>query len=501
MAVMSLVPLGADPPAAGEPSATPPLRCADDVTTFVESTMAAMGGIPGLSMAVYTPGGVYARGFGVTDVRTGESVDETTAFYVASSTKSFTALALQILHQRDEIDLDMSLARFAPDAPYPPQTRPHEVTLRHLLTHTSGLQNGSIASRYAFTGDYSSEQMWQLIRFTTANESAPLGRFDYTNFGYNLLTLLTDRKLEQAWQDVLAREVYAPAGFTRTTSRISEAAREGWAIARPHISGLPEGTLRIELEKTDATMHSAGGTLMSANDALRWLELMLEKGTIDNRQVVPASAVAEVLRRAARVDAEFGPYTRESYGLGWYIGRYGLERMVHHFGSYPGFRAHISFLPERRIGVAVFVNDSGAGFTAVDEIANYVYDRHMEVPGLEARAAASIGRLVDRRDGLRKMIAGDRAERASRKWRLAQPLDAYTGTYESEEMGRVLVSVRDNRLFVRQGMLSSSSDPAVEDESIRVELRPLSGQILGFDVAPDGSVRALTIRGVRFERI
>lgn len=281
---------------------------------------------------------------------------------------------------------------------------------------------------------------------------------------------------------------------------MSHAEREGWPIARPHTSGAPEGTQRVYLEKTDATMHSAGGAMMSADDAVRWLELMINGGAVDGRQVVPAAAVRSVLEPRAVVDGKFGPYTRESYGLGWYLGLYGDTPMVHHFGAFTGFRAHVSFLPEQKIGVAAFVNDDGVGFTLVDEVANYIYDRYLEREDLEIRAAASIERLVGQRDDIRQMFIEDRGRRAETEWTLTRPLDDYAGTYEDPAMGPLVIDVRNDKLFVELGNLHGASQPSAEEESIRVDLIPFTGQTLQFALDHDGSVSSVTTRGTRFVR-
>ena len=97
---------------------------------------------PGLSVAVYTREGAYARGFGVTDVETGEPASADTAFYIASSTKPLTALALAKLHHRGALNLDDTLAAFAPDAAFPAVARSSEARLR-----PSAAASSSCASR------------------------------------------------------------------------------------------------------------------------------------------------------------------------------------------------------------------------------------------------------------------------------------------------------------------------------------------------------------------
>src|SRR5690606_13431223 len=179
---------------------------AADLDAAVSRFMAA-NYTPGLALAVYSADGVYTRGFGVTDLATGQRANADTAFYIASSTKALTSLALARLHHRRELDLDSTLAAYAPDAPFPDAVRADEVRLRQMLCHTSGIDNGPIGFRSAFSGQHDAETLWRLLANSEVNADAPLGTFEYTNIGYNIATVLTDRMLGVRWQDLLDGEV------------------------------------------------------------------------------------------------------------------------------------------------------------------------------------------------------------------------------------------------------------------------------------------------------
>lgn len=470
---------------------------ASDVDAALARAM-ALGAAPGLSVAVYSREGVYTRGLGVTDVETSEPVTADTAFYIASSTKPLTALAFALLEDRGELDLQQSLAAYAPDAPFPAAVRPSEVKLRDLLTHTHGIENDAIVHRTAFSGEHDPETLWRLLGASTPNQDAPLGRFEYTNVGYNIATILTDRRLGVRWQDLLEREIFAPAGMRRATAIMSRGA--SWPVARPHRSALTGGARRLYLEKTDQTMQSAGGVIMSANDAVRWLELMVEEGRVGGRQIAPAAVIQATRTPHADVAGEFQGYERAQYALGWYTGAYRGEPMLHHFGGFAGFRAHVSYLPERRIGVAAFVNDGSAAFPLVDAIANYVYDRTAGREDADTAFDEALANVARRREQGAERVHADRANRASREWLLTRPKAAYAGVYENAEYGRIEVSVSGDTLTVRNGVLHAIAEPFTQPDSIRVELIPFTGMpimFLGDGPAPE----ALVFERQRFERV
>lgn len=451
---------------------------APDIDAAIARAM-ALNAAPAMAVAVYTREGCYVRGFGVTEAE-GERASAETAFYIASSTKPLTAISLAKLHHGRAFDLDATLASYAPDAPFPAASGADQTRFRELLSHTSGIENGPLGYRVAFTGQHDPQTLWRMLSHCEINDEAPRGQFDYTNEGYNIATVLSDRGLGIAWQDLLEREIFAPAGMVRASARMSRAVSGGWSIAKPHSIAPDGGPLRTYLEKTDQTMQSAGGVIMSAEDAVRWLELMLENGRVGSRQVVAPDVVSAVQQPLASVNSEFEGYMRESYGLGWYLGPYGADRLVHHFGGFAGFRAHVSFMPARGVGVAAFVNsDQGGGLT--DAIANYVYDRTGGVTDARQRFDAALDAVAARKDRLVTVIATDRANRASRPWTLTRPRPAYAGAYESEAWGRIDVTADGDNLDIQHGALRSRAEPFTQPNSVRVELVPGRGEPILFE--------------------
>lgn len=123
-----------------------------------------------------------------------------------------TALTIASLHARGTLNLDASLAELSPQNPLPPVTRPAEVRLRDLLAHVGGIANRPINFRFTASGQHDPDTLWRLLAVSEPNTSAPLGRFQYQNIGYNLATILTDRSLGVPWQNLLRREIFEPAG-------------------------------------------------------------------------------------------------------------------------------------------------------------------------------------------------------------------------------------------------------------------------------------------------
>ncbi len=456
---------------------------AADIDAFVRRAMAEVGTVPGLALAVVEGEDVViTAGYGVADVGTAAAVATDTRFYIASSTKSFTALAIAAMAARGEVGLDAPLADWIGGAPLPPDMAA-SVTLTDLLSHRSGLENEPIAFRAALSGDHSPDVMRALLSETVKSADTPHGAFRYTNTGYNLATTLLEGRFGRDWRALVDQEVLAPAGMTQTTAWISRARKDG-VVAAGHVPDLAGASSPSPQQKTDATMQSAGGLVSTASDMARWLEIQINDGVIDGRRVFPAGLVASTHRPVVALKAVFGPYGRDGYGLGWYSGRYGDDVLVHHFGNFAGSRTHVSFMPDRRLGVAVMANEDLVAGELVDLVADYVYDRFAQRADLDAHYDAELAALVARRDKRRVALAASRAERAARPWSLSRPIGSYVGTYVNPSMGRIEITRTGGRMIVRIGVMSSVAEAATKPESIRVELTPLQGQTILFE-GPD----------------
>lgn len=472
---------------------------ATEANALIASALAEITEVPGLAMAVVVEDRVaLARGWGVADIENDVPSTGETLYYIASATKPFTALAAARLHARGIIDLDSSLASHLEGSGMDLELVPAAVTLRDLLSHTAGLENGAMTTRLAYTGEHTPELLWRLLSATEPNEAGP-GSFEYTNFGYNLLTLVLERELDQPWQDLLRDEVFAPAGLQRTTAYASLPVAEGWPVAAPYFGMHPEGMWRVPLVKVDATMHSAGGMLTTAEDAARWLLLQLNDGRIDGQQIFDPEVIHEThLSRVEPEDSGRRLFGTTGCGLGWLHGSYAGQEVLHHSGGYPGFRSLISFMPEAGVGVALFVNESSVGNPLAETLVAWAYDWWLE-SGTETGDEA-LARVVQMRDRFAERIEAGFAERAQREWALELDRAAYVGRYANSAYGLVEVQVEGESLEVRMGQLHCVAEPFSEPNSIRVELVPGQGEVMRFIVGEDGHVSAMEYDGARFAR-
>lgn len=496
--VLSLVLAPQAAPAAPEsrrPLADAP-RFVAEAKAFAGSLLAKVDLVPSLGIAVVVDDQVVlAEGFGLADRERGLKADGDTLYYIASATKPFTALMASILDARGEIELGDALADHLDDGQLAPELQADQILLRDLLCHTSGLDNGPIAFRLAYSGDHDAETLWRLIGATSANE-AGRGRFQYTNYGYNLLTILLERELGQRWQDLLQDELFGPLGLAHTSAYVSLPREKGLTLAAPYRVH-PDGLRRGALEKRDEQMQSAGGMLTSPRDAARWLLFQLHHGVLDGRAVVDPRIVRETQREWTRIEGEARAHDgATACGAGWMIGTHADPRLYHHEGGYPGFRATLSFQPDARVGVAVLMN--GEAGETVDIVRAWAYDWWLNRDTSDA--AARIERLATSGDAARARLAQMVAEHSAREWQLSKGHAAYAGSYVNERLGTLTVEEAGKSIRVRLGLLECLAQPYPQADSMRFELIPGSGAVAQFELDETGRARRLSYQGETFER-
>jgi CubicO group peptidase (beta-lactamase class C family) len=460
-----------------------------------------LDGVPGCALAVVVGDEVVlSRGYGLADVERGVAATDESLYYIASATKSFTALEAAIVDRRGTLALDDPLAKHLNGVRLDPALRPADVRLRNLLTHSSGIENEPITFRLAFTGQHDPGTLWNLLSHSTAQEKAPLGVYRYTNAGYNIYGLILDRKTGKHWQDLLRDDIFAPLGMKRTTAYASLAAKEKWPQAGPYFALAADGRQRLEVEKTDATMQSAGGMFTTARDLARWLEFQLNDGKLDGKQVIDAAIVRSTHEKLVDANDSREPFGLTGYGLGWSFGRWRDRTVLHHGGDFPGFRALVSFMPDADIGVAVLVNESFVGRSVPGMASVWSYDWWLNVPEAERAAPHQLTEAVEARAKMVAGVAADRAKRAGRTWTLAHPKSFYAGRYTNELFGTVELIATGDDLHVRHGNLHCVAEPFTEPETIRYEFLPGRGQVLAFKVG-EQAVERIEMGGAQYERV
>jgi CubicO group peptidase (beta-lactamase class C family) len=477
---------------------------AKDLDAYVKKTMERFPDIPGMAVVVIKDDKpIFLKAYGMADKEAGIKADTDTLFYIASSTKAYTALAASLLDREGKIKLSDPVNKYTTGIEFKDPI-PDKVTIRDLLTHTSGLQDNALVQRMAFTGQNDPKEMAIAFAKGMTFTEARYGKYNYDNLGYNIYAVLLQNNLNVKWQDLLQQRVFDPLGLKHTTAYVSRASSKRWNLAAPYVFDTASGkTIRSILPKQDNTMQSAGGIFSSISDIGRWLNMNMNDGKLDGKQVIPADLLRAAHTGYTTNTRNEPPFIGEGeYGLGWQIGKYREQKVIYHHGGFAGYNNHFSYLPEKKIAVGIAINTGGIGRTVMQMVAAYAYDKYLGIENVDADYSKRLDDLVSQYTTRKAEAIADAAQRAKRTWQLSRPFAEYAGKYTNELFGTIEIIPREKDVMVRWGNMSCIATPFTQKDTIRVEMEPGgNGEVMRFGQAADGTFETLSYNGITFTKM
>src|SRR5882724_2455764 len=422
-----------------------------DYDAFIHKVMKRVPEIPSVAIVVIKDDQpVFLRAYGLADKESGVKADTDTLYYIASSTKSFMAMAAALLDKEGKIKLDDPMTKYAAGLTFTTSI-PDKLKVRDLLIHTSGLRNSPLTFRMAYSGESDEKDMMRVFADVTTYDDARYGKYAYDNLGYKIYGLLLQRTLNKKWQDLLQERIFSPLGMRHTTAYVSKARASRMAIAESYMFSADTGTVvRSPIAKQDSNMQSAGGMMTSISDVGRWLRLNMNDGKLDGKQVIPAEIMKSIHTGYTQTTRDEPPFLGNGeYGLGWQIGKYRNEKVIYHHGGFPGWSSHISYMPDKKIGVAVMINESTVGGNAGHLLATYVYDWLLGTADRETKYAAQLEAGATNYGKMKLARQASVRERADRKSQLTKPLQDYVGRYSNDQLGNIQITVQQNSLGLK----------------------------------------------------
>jgi len=447
------------------------------LNSFIQNTLKTSEIVPSVSIAIVSDNEIlYQETFGFADWERQQPATNQSVYYIASCTKAFNGLLAHILAEEGTIDLDTPILNYKPFQDFKRKEVFQNITIMDLLSHQSGIDNPYLSFRLAYTGEYTDADILKLIEEETLrNEASKV--FEYSNFGYYLLDYLLQAELGKSWKDLLDEKLFKPLDMKNTTAYASKVPAQ--KLAYPH-RGVFEGQVKISpLQKNDSMMHAAGGLMSNVEDAAKFLQFYLGKG----KGIYPKHVVENSYQQQIEAKHEYvRVFDGKGYASGWRIGDFEKEKIVYHFGGYTGYYAHYSFIPEKNIGMAVFSN-TDMGMTAANLISKYAYNLYLgnkkEVKRAEKILRKKVPKALAKE---RKAQLAHEQKMAERTWNLTLPKEQYAGIYQNEKLGSVEIRYEQGQFVITAGNLATVASPFPAENTMRVELVPGSGTIIGFDV-------------------
>jgi CubicO group peptidase (beta-lactamase class C family) len=344
------------------------------INHLVETQMAAKD-IPGLALVI-TLGDkiVHVKGFGVTSLDEPNKVTPQTVFDLASSSKSFTALAVLLLRDKGLIDLDMPLQHYLPNFKLADADVSSRITVAQLLNHTSGLTAGASDPLAYQKGSDAMDKMVAGLKNVHLNRS-PGESFEYANLNYCLLGAVVEKVSGMPFEDFMKQSIFIPLGMNNTTVSPDEAASLDKADGHQPMFG------RVIVRNIPVYRSAApaGWVMSSAEDMGRWLILNLNGGQYSGQQYIPAGNFEDMHTPSAMLNREG---EEAGYGMGWFSVSVNDISLIWHGGDTPNFSTEMMLVPEHKLGVMVMVNsqNNSLAHSIVPEIAGMVLGFEINLP-------------------------------------------------------------------------------------------------------------------------
>ena len=335
---------GSDRPAANGDGAGPNYA---EIESFVQDEMAAQR-VPGLALGIVEDNEIaYIRGFGKSD-DSGRAVTPQTPFIIGSVAKSFTALAVMQLVEANKIDLDASVQRYLPWFRVADEEASAEITVQHLLNHTSGISTKTGRS-YQGDGDTTDTALEQAVRkLKSAGLTAPVGsKHQYSTINYSVLGLIVQTVAEKSYESYVQANILDPLQMRNSFTSETAAQPAGLATGYNYWFGRP----RVSNQAYNRGLVPAGYLIASAEDMTHYVVAQLDGGQYQGTSVLSSDGISELHRPAVAT-----PKEDTSYGMGWFVGPLNDIPVVQHQGETFNFHSNVVLIPQSGKGVVVLMN-------------------------------------------------------------------------------------------------------------------------------------------------
>ncbi|MCR6497155.1 serine hydrolase [Thermomonas sp. S9] len=463
--------------------------------------------VPGVAVAIVKDGRVVMeRGYGVRELGKPAKVDAHTLFAIASNTKAFTAASLNMLQDDGRLK---TTDRVIDHLPWFRMSDPyvtHEMRIRDLLAHRSGLSLGAGDLLYWPTTTYTTREVAERLK------DVPLTggfreQYAYDNILFGVAQLVIEQASGMPYRQFLQTRIWQPLGMTETRYN-SDDLVPGDNVAVGNALYDFKDLRPIASPTSWRNVSGAGGIYSSVHDLAKWMNLQLAGGEIPGsggkrlfseerqREMWTMLTPIPVGKPAVPALAPAVPNFL-GYGQGWYLSDYAGHRLVWHTGGWPGQVSRLTLLPDERVGIVVLTSaEVGAAFNAITfEALDMLLgqDGHDWLHAYAAAQAKAQGNADA--DWKKHVAARDAASTPS------LPLAKYAGTYRDPWYGDVSIRQGKNGLemqFSKTAQLLGDLQHWQHDTFIvRWRDRSLNADAFAsFSLDPDGRIRELRMQPV-----
>ncbi|SDT48532.1 LpqB family beta-propeller domain-containing protein [Jiangella sp. DSM 45060] len=306
--------------------------------------------VPGATLGIARGDETLELAFGVTNVDTGVEVTTDTLFQIGSITKVWTATVVMALADAGKLDLDEPVVTYLPELKLADDDATARVTMRHLLTHTSGIDGDFFLD--TGRGDDCLEKYVAALAGLPLNH--PLGAtWSYCNSGFTTAGRVIEKLTGQTWDAAMRELLYTPLGLTHTVTLPDDALLYRTAVG--HVHEEDEPYRRAPVWVLPRSAGPAGLIAATVADVLAFARMHLAGGVAaDGTRVLAEGTAAAMREEQVRLP---DPYTlADSWGLGWFRLDWNGTRLFGHDGNTIGQSAFLRVLPDQEVAVTLLTN-------------------------------------------------------------------------------------------------------------------------------------------------
>lgn len=393
----------------------------------------------GISVAVFNKDSMlYSKGFGYRDYENKKPADGNTIFGIGSCTKSFTASLLGQLEAKGKLSLNDKPSDYFETLKFSQQAQNKNIKLRDLLKHTTGLSVTSSESTAIMFATPNVDEYIQRIAHIPVIDSVGTS-FHYNNMMYHLASRITEKVSNRSWEEQLNSEIFNPLGMKNSFpggAQAMDSKNFSYGYAVDSIT-----PARVQIEVIPARKE-AGSIHSSTNDMAKWVQLWMNNGMQNGKQILPESYVEQAL---TDVQAMFNSNNdsiptshKKYYGYGWMKSNLNGHRKVEHSGGVSGFSSYMVFYPDDNLGIVVLSNQTSSQISShiTNLISHYLLE-NLEAPTLQERVPSQTQTIAPI----------DTPTISNPELQPSQPLKAYTGTFYHPGFGEINVILDGETLY------------------------------------------------------
>lgn len=432
-------------PDAENPDATDPLKAMDGFDDYMAKVLKDWNGV-GVGVAVVSGDKLaFAKGYGYRDYGNKLPFTPRTMVQIASNTKLFTSVSAGMLVEEGKLSWDAPVRDSVRSIKFSNDNLNNSVTLRDMLSHRTGITRHDTIW---FQSDFTRQQLYE--RLVYLEPQVPVRTLLlYNNLMYVAIGYMIEQQSGQKWEQFVSSRILETLDMKSTAFTVDDLKKSAEPSVLYNEKRDSFELYNIPHYEDQEAVGPAGAIVSNMEDMSHWLITLMNDGKYQGKQVLPKQTLKETLKAAIPIDDE------GARQLGWFervnpqscLGRFTVSYRGHlmtfHGGALPGIHTQVSFLPEEKVGVLVFViGDHMALMT--DGITYNVYERLLGMSQTPWSDRYLKLQLVSKKTGTEARSKAAAARVANTK--PSHALVDYAGRYENLAYGVLKIGLKEDQL-------------------------------------------------------